>query len=514
MNASFPTAPGAPPDRAAAAGVLQAGVPGAAGLSSEDAVAGWVPGSHDLIPLLPRGRALFEAIPARAIVVEALSPAIGNGAVIARRPGSVGVILVKNGSLFEEYAFEDGTWIDGEQAVRAIRDWDDATVSAFQFDPIVVAVAPSLIRGTPCYEDLRLEWTDWRGLLADLCRRDGLYVVELDTPVGRGVTLILDGRQVAAYTEIHPEIGDERLLDPLAATGHGTIWVRREPEGSERISLDLVMPAPAPGETAGVAYAVAEPEATPEPEAVSEPEVVSEPEAVLAPEAVVESEAVAEPEAVAEAEAAAEPQAADEPEVEEEDVEIDWSALPPWRAEGVGEALGTPLEESPAEEAPRFDGGVGEAEPAGYAVAPEAPGVYGEPPSLEPEDPFAAFRMPTTPEPEAEPADPFAVFRTPIEGPPPVPSWDAFDATPPPPYQPGPALPLAAVAADLKAVARLRLQRSSPRVEAMVDEAAARDLPLDALLDEIRGLVIRGVMQSTLDDLVAEMMAIAAPPSA
>jgi hypothetical protein len=46
----------------------------------------------------------------------------------------------------------------------------------------------------------------------------------------------------------------------------------------------------------------------------------------------------------------------------------------------------------------------------------------------------------------------------------------------------------------------------------MVDEAAARDLALDTLLDEIRGLVIRGVMQSTLDQVVDEMAAIASTP--
>jgi hypothetical protein len=45
----------------------------------------------------------------------------------------------------------------------------------------------------------------------------------------------------------------------------------------------------------------------------------------------------------------------------------------------------------------------------------------------------------------------------------------------------------------------------------MVDEAAARDLGLDTLLDEIRGLVIRGVMQSTLDQVVDEMAAVASP---
>ncbi len=66
------------------------------------------------------------------------------------------------------------------------------------------------------------------------------------------------------------------------------------------------------------------------------------------------------------------------------------------------------------------------------------------------------------------------------------------------------------MAPQLKQVARARLQRSSPKVETMVDDAAARDLPLEVLLSDIRGLVIRGVMQSTLDEVADEMAAMVA----
>ena len=62
---------------------------------------------------------------------------------------------------------------------------------------------------------------------------------------------------------------------------------------------------------------------------------------------------------------------------------------------------------------------------------------------------------------------------------------------------------------DLKLIARNRLQRSAARVEAMLDEAAGQRQPLEVVLAEIRGLVIRGVMQSTLDDMVDDMMAMA-----
>jgi hypothetical protein len=410
--------------------------------SAADPYAGWLPGPHSAIPLLPRGTALFESIPAPALVIDALSPAVGDGLLLIRRPGALGVILVRDGDLFEEYAFEGEERVDGGEALREIARWQDATVSAHRFDPVVVAVAPVLLRGTRCYEDLRLEWTDWGGLLSDLQSRDGLFAVELDTPLGRGVTLIVDGRQVATYTEGHPELGDEKLLDALAATRRGTIWVRREPGRG-------VLAEPASPTEAGIVDGdytdeAAAPEAAPapqaEPAAYFEPATYSEPAAY--PEREVEPEPGAEPEP------------------------NEWSTPPPWRAEGVSEF--TP---------------------------PSYPPLSS---SMASEDPFAGLGS------DIETASP------------PAPRWadvelDAYPVSPHNGYPQGPSVPVAPIATALKQVARLRLQRSSPRVEAMVDEAAARDLGLDTLLDEIRGLVIRGVMQSTLDQVVDEMAAVASP---
>jgi hypothetical protein len=422
MNATYPTEPGessagqpgsvwGPPDASPV-------TPARAATPPADPYAGWAAGPHDLIPLLPRGTALFESIPAPAVVIDALSPAIGDGFVLIRRPEAVGVILVKDGELFEEYAFEGGSRVDGGEALRQIARWTDATVSAHRFDPTVVAIAPVLFRGTRCYEDLRLEWTDWRGLLADLRSRDGLFAVELDTPAGRGVTLIVNGRQVATYTDTHPELGEEGLVDLLAATRKGTIWVRRE-GGGEAFAMSAgpqlppaaTVPADEPG-TAGPVDALDQ-----------------------------------------------------EPSAEG----TDWSTPPPWRAEGVGD----------------------------FAPQPYPPEPLPEPPG----DPFAEFSTEDEQEAPAPPrwGDPEA---------------DGYPNAPRAAFPPPPSVPVAPIATALKQVARLRLQRSSPRVEAMVDEAAARDLALDTLLDEIRGLVIRGVMQSTLDQVVDEMAAFAAPPPA
>jgi hypothetical protein len=368
-----------------------------------DKFAGWAPGTHDGIPILPRGTALFEGIPAPAIVIEALAPVIGDGALVSRRSGSVGVILIKEAGVFEVYAFEGGKRLEGQRAFQLIESWTDATVSAYQLDRSVVALVPSLYRGSPCHEDLRLEWTDWKGLLADLCGRGGFFVVELDTPIGRGVTLILDGRQVATYTESHPELGPEGLLDPLAATRRGTIWVRREPATTAPVVKPIPAtppsPAPKPPEVA--------PAAPPKPAPMS--------------------------------------------------VGIDWSTASLWPADRGAERP---------------------ADPAG-ALAPPA-------------NPRAAAA-------QAEPFNPFALLE----------NGDVHALAPRPVATP----PVAAVAHALKEVARRHLQRSSPRVEAMVDDAVAQRVSLGILVDEVRSLVIRGVASSTIDELADEMAAtVPAPP--
>ena len=362
-----------------------------------DPFAGWTPDEHDLIPLLPRGRVIFEGIPSEAVVIAALAPAIVHGAVIVRKPEAVGVVLVKDGALFEQYAFQGTSKLFGEAALNLMSGWTEATVAAYLFDPLIVDVAPSLFRGNPCYEDLRLAWTDWQGLLSDLCSRPGSYVVELDTPLGRGVTLIRDGRQVATYTERHPELGEATLLDPLAATRRGTIWVRRDPKDADDTAEDFVPAASGPAET----FDTQDPLRS----------------------------------------------------------GSDWSAPPPWRAEETPAALDTP---------------------AGFSQEPYV-------------DPFAtSAALPPDRPPKAR--------------------WGA----PPPsifdPEVQTPTSPIASMAPELKRVARERLQRSASRVEAMVDEAVARNLPLDGLLVQIRGLVIRGIMQSTLDEVVSDMAAVAARP--
>ena len=381
-----------------------------------------------------------------------------NGALIVRRDDAVGVILVRDSGLFEKYAFTDGNKLLGDIALNTVKSWRDGTVSAYQFEAEIVEVLPSLLRGDPCYQDLRLDWADWNGLLADLCRREEAFVVELDTPRGRGVTCISGGRQIATFTADHPELGDASLLDALAGTRKGTVWVWKEPAAVELATPQpaaAAAPAPAP-----IVETVPEPE--PSPATAFEP--LPEPAPDIAPAAA----------APAPAPAATEETAA-------------------WPAPAAGEWPGGPAP-SPFGGSPFGDQG-GEQAPMQPLMNPFASDAG----TVAPFDPFGQPE-PQSPFGQPEPQSPFAAQ--------PQPQFEPF--TPPTAANGagvggGPVSP--ETVAALKLIARQRLQRSAARVEAMLDEVTTQGRSLDGVLVEIRGLVIRGVMQSTLDEVVDEMTA-------
>jgi hypothetical protein len=178
------------------------------------------------LPLLPAGTTMFEALPFGALVLAALAPAVGNGTITMRDDGREGLLVVRDGVVSETVWVAGGVRSTGDAALTLIHDAaHTATVSACRLsDPAMGLVGP-LIRGDPCYADLRLEWVVWPHLLNDLRERGETYVVELSTPSGRGVTVIQNGRHIATFADSHPTLGDSDLLDDLAAGGVGTIRV-------------------------------------------------------------------------------------------------------------------------------------------------------------------------------------------------------------------------------------------------------------------------------------------------
>ncbi len=211
----------------------------------------------DPIPLLPRGELLFEAIPLRAVVMEALAPALSHGCLVVRDRDRGAVVLVRDGALVEVHAFSGATARTGEGVLVEVQSWSEAVVTAHRLEPLLVDVCEALLRGEIIYSDLRLDWVEWPNLLADFGRRGGAYAVEIFTPSGRGVTCVAVGQQALSYTDIHPSLGDPVLLEAMAANRDGSIRVRRlnaasfaataMATGVQPASIAPARPAPAAG---------------------------------------------------------------------------------------------------------------------------------------------------------------------------------------------------------------------------------------------------------------------------
>ena len=179
----------------------------------------------DPLPLLPSGTPVFVAIPLRAVVLEELPAVVGDGTLVVHEGSRGAVILVRGGQAREVHVVEDGAVRSGPGLLAAVQAWGGATVSADKLDRPLVDLCATLLGGETLYDDLRLMWVSWPALLADLGRRGGTYVVEIATPVGRGVTCVAAGRQALSYTDIHPSLGDPALLEAMASNQEGSVRV-------------------------------------------------------------------------------------------------------------------------------------------------------------------------------------------------------------------------------------------------------------------------------------------------
>ena len=196
--------------------------------------------------MLPAGSFLFERLPARAIVLDALAPAVRNGVITMTDGDRTGVLVIRDGGISDAVGIDDGARSSGDTALALIRGWESASMSACRWTDSAMFLLEPLIRGEPCYEDLRLEWTAWPQLLDDLRARGGTFVVELFTPVGRGVTVIRGGQPVATYSDAHPSLGDPELTDILAAGGAGSVRVLVASDTAPRMERLLGSAAPVP----------------------------------------------------------------------------------------------------------------------------------------------------------------------------------------------------------------------------------------------------------------------------
>jgi hypothetical protein len=390
----------------------------------------------DPLPLLPRGTVVFAEIPVRAIVIDALAPVIGDGTLVVRDGDRGAVVLVRDGDVLDVHVTDGGVLRTGVELLSSLKEWPDASVWAERLESSLVDLSEALLRGATVYDDLRLMWVSWPSLLEDLGQRGGTFVVEITTPVGRGVTCVAAGRQAQSYTDIHPALGDPALLEAMASNHQGIVRVRRVGEGS--------VPA-AQGDST--------------------------------------EQSAPDPEPSADAPAA------------------------PTNGTSSTDHVADTSRRWPATE---WDPPTSESETA----VPEAPPTETQPVAVD-ALPDAAWVAPWETAWRANPAeDSVAVGAAPadaaaettaVEDRPAT--WDEFKSkalhTGPP--------SVAEVLDDLRAIARRRLGLSASRVESILDEGALAKRSLLSVLDEIRSMSIRGVMPSTVEEMVDEMAAIAAP---
>lgn len=474
-------------------------------------------GPPDLLPLLPRGQPVFADLPLPALVLEALAPAIGNGVLRVRGPVGAAVILVRDGAPFETVVVSAGSEPGGHHDIAEVQGWPGAEVSADRLEPALVDLCAALLRGEALYEDLRLEWTTWPALLADLAWRGGAFVVEIATPSGRGVTCLAEGRQLLSYTDIHPSLDDPAVLEAMAANGDGHVRVRRVAASTFATELETDAGVEVRRGLRHTAGGSAAPTAEPHLAADTEPAAAGSDPGPAAAEAAAAFDAASDAAAFDAAEAFA--------------------------AFDAAESLAAP-DAPPVTAADPAPGWLTHREPAPvsgeHPSSPAPPSLATFAQSVAPAAPSEA-ETPTPPVPLAQPAaggvedEPFA--RPTIEMLLPDLSWvapwqaqwpneaevevaePAHAAVPTDRGQPAAAAPtapsslhsltVADVHNELREIAQRRLQLSASRVEIALESAASQDLPLDRVLDDLRSLSIRGIMQPTIDAMVDEMTAVA-----
>ena len=169
---------------------------------------------------------MFEELPARALILEAIAPSVGDGLVVIEDTARFGIVVVRESRLAEAFAVESDAVISGDCAVHRFPSWPEAVISAWRLRSDALDLVRPLMRGEELYSSMHLEWTSWHGLLEDMRARAGMFVIEIATERGRGMTCIKDGHHIATCTDRHRHVGPPSLLDELAASNDGVITVR------------------------------------------------------------------------------------------------------------------------------------------------------------------------------------------------------------------------------------------------------------------------------------------------
>ena len=165
------------------------------------------------LPLLPSGTALFEKLALGALNLDILVTTFDTGLVIVENLQKTGIILVKSFNPFQTLFFDGNKLFWDKEALNKMQVLPDAFVSVYHLPEELLSILPQIVKTPIVYDALQLEWINWPSLLKELERREGLGVVELETPGGKGVLLLNmdDDKQSLAYTDLIKSLAQENF---------------------------------------------------------------------------------------------------------------------------------------------------------------------------------------------------------------------------------------------------------------------------------------------------------------
>ena len=183
-------------------------------------------GAVDIEGLMPRDRAVFIGLPAHAVVIDALAPAVGDGLVMVRRGDAWALTLFRDGAR----AFEHGS--PDAPEVTALQRMPGATVSAWRLDNDLLGVVPELVAGDVVHSSLSLRWVDVNELITDLRGRDEAHLV---------IVTAGDQQAVGRVNGASPA-GEEWGVSEVIALAN----IRRPDGNVSVIRTSIAPPSPAP----------------------------------------------------------------------------------------------------------------------------------------------------------------------------------------------------------------------------------------------------------------------------
>jgi len=191
----------------------------------------------DLLHHLPGIEVMFDQLPAAAVVLEALVPAVGDGLIVFDGADKHLAVLCRAGAMAGRFPVPAGASVDHLPQDPA------TTVTAWRLSPAALGVVPTLLGGARRLADVSMRWIEMTQLLDDLRSSGTESVVVISTEHASGLTHIAGGQHLLTVcSQVHGPCDASSLVE-LAGGGEGTINLletRRDSPQLGSSQLDVV----------------------------------------------------------------------------------------------------------------------------------------------------------------------------------------------------------------------------------------------------------------------------------